>query len=276
MRIRWGHLLVHLISWIVGLIWVIPIMGILMASIRPHREIIHGWWQISEIHLTLENFVNAWNHPSAPMGEGLRNSFAVAIPATILPLLLGTMAAYGLLRLRFWGRGTIFLAIVLLMSVPQQMVAVPLFRIMLNLNLLDALPGLVIAHTAWGLPWIILFMRNFLLALPIELEEAASLDGATRLQVFYKIILPMAVPALASVAALQFTWIWNDFFMALVLLYNPHLLVATQRIPMLKGEYHIDWGILTAASVLTMAIPILVFVVLQKQYVRGFIGWTTK
>lgn len=276
MRVRWGRLLVYLIAWAVGLIWIIPFMGVLVSSIRPHREIVHGWWQLSEVHLSLENYLKAWNHPTAPMGEGMKNSLIVTIPATFLPLFLGTLAAYGFLRLRFPGRDILFLGIVLLLSIPQQMVAVPLFQNLLNVGLLNTFAGLILTHTAWGLPWITFFMRNYMTTLPVEVEEAASLDGANRFQIFYKITLPLTLPALASVATLQFTWTWNDFFMALVLLYNPRMLVATQRIPLLRGQYHIDWGTLTAASVLTMSLPILVFVILQKYYIRGLIGWTMK
>ncbi len=276
MRLRWTRLLVYLIAWIVGLIWIIPFMGILVSSIRPHSEIVHGWWQLSKVHLSFDNFLKAWNHPTAPMGEGLKNSLIVAIPATLLPLLLGALAGYGLLRIRFPGRDMLFFLIVLLLSIPQQMVAVPLFRILLKVGLLDTFPGLILTHTAWGLPWITMFMRNYMSTLPVEVEEAASLDGANRFQVFYKIVLPLTLPALASVSALQFTWVWNDFFMALILLYNPHMLVATQRIPLLRGQYHIDWGILSAASMLITAVPVLVFVILQKYYIKGLVGWTMK
>lgn len=156
------------------------------------------------------------------------------------------------------------------------MVAVPLFRILLDMGILNTFTGLIVTHTAWGIIWISIFMRNYLTTLPPEVEESASLDGANRFQIFYKIVLPLSLPGLASVAALQFTWVWNDFFMALITLYEPNMLVATQRIPLLKGQYSVDWGVLSAASILVTAIPLLVFVVLQKYYIKGLIGWTSK
>jgi multiple sugar transport system permease protein len=119
-------------------------------------------------------------------------------------------------------------------------------------------------------------MRNYLTTIPPEVEEAASLDGASRFQIFIRIILPLSLPGLASVAALQFTWVWNDFFMALITLFDPAKLVATQRIPLLKGQYSVDWGVLSAASLLVTATPLLIFVLLQKYYVKGLIGWTSK
>lgn len=275
-KVKWERVAIHLTAWAAGLIWIIPFMGILMASIRPQRELIHGWWNISEITISLNNFLNAWNHPTAPIGQGLKNSLIVTIPATILPLMLATLAAYGLLRLRFPGRKLILIGIVLLLSIPQQMVAVPLFQTLLDMGILNTYTGLIVTHTAWGLIWITIFMRNYLTTLPAEVEEAASIDGASRIQIFYKIILPLSLPGLASVAALQFTWVWNDFFMALITLYDPDKLVATQRIPLLKGQYSVDWGVLSAASILVTAIPLFIFIVLQKYYVKGFIGWTSK
>jgi len=274
--VKWERVAVFLTAWAAGLVWIIPFMGILMASIRPQRELIHGWWNISEITISFNNFLNAWNHPTAPIGQGLKNSLIVTIPATILPLMIATLAAYGLLRLRFPGRKLILIGIVLLLSIPQQMVAVPLFQTLLNMGILNTYTGLIVTHTAWGLIWITIFMRNYLTTLPAEVEEAASIDGATRIQIFYKIILPLSLPGLASVAALQFTWVWNDFFMALITLYDPDKLVATQRIPLLKGQYSVDWGVLSAASILVTAIPLFIFIVLQKYYVKGFIGWTSK
>ena len=214
-KFSWKQIITNIVAWIVGLIWIIPFMGILMASIRPQRELIHGWWKMDEVTVSLDNFLNAWAHPTAPIGAGIKNSLIVAIPATILPLIIATLAAYGLMRLRFPGRRLILVGIVLLLSIPQQMVAVPLFQTLLDLKILNTYLGLIIVHTAWGIIWITIFMRNYLTTLPPEVEEAASLDGANRFQIFTKIILPLSLPGLASVAALQFTWVWNDFFMAL-------------------------------------------------------------
>ncbi len=267
---------IHLIAWAIGLIWLIPFVGIVMSSLRPQRELIHGWWNLSPFTLSLDNFIEAWNHPSAPLGQGIRNSLIVVIPATIVPLFIGAMAAYGFLRFRVPFSNTLFLIIVLLMSIPQQMVAVPLFRFMRDVGLLDTYTGLVLVHSAWALPWVILFLRNYLSTLPPEIEEAASLDGANRFQIFTRIVLPLSVPGLASAMALQLTWAWNDFFMALILLFDPDKLVATQRIPLLRGQYQVDWGVLTAASLLTMSVPILVFALLQRYYIRGLVGWTLK
>ena len=191
-------------------------------------------------------------------------------------VLVASLAAYGILRFRFPLRRTVFLVAVLLLAIPQHMVAIPLFQILKGLGLINSFFGLILVHTAWGLPWIILFMRGYFSTIPVEVEEAATLDGAGRFRTFFRIILPVSWPGLASVAALQFTWVWNDFFLALIFIYDPQKLLATQRIPLLRGQYHVDWGILTAAAWLVTLVPLLVFILLQKYYVKGFVGISSK
>jgi len=277
MKIRKTTIIVHIIAWSVALIWILPFLGVFMASIRPVREIIHGWWNFDPFNPTFKNFIEAWNHSMFPLWRGVLNSFIVAIPSTIIPLFLGALAGYGFARFSFPIKNYIFLTIVLLMAMPQQSVAIPLYMMMNSLGLIDNYIGLITVHSAWGLPWIILFMRNFFSTLPVEVEEAARVDGASSFKIFYKIVLPMALPALASVVVLQFMWVWSDFFLALILIYDPDLLLATQRVPRIAfGAFHVDWGILSAGSIIVMAVPIIVFALLQKYYIRGMIGWTVK
>ncbi|MGE5593327.1 MAG: carbohydrate ABC transporter permease [Betaproteobacteria bacterium] len=264
------------LAWAIGLVWIIPFLGVLMASIRPLSEIIHGWWRFESFTPTLRNFVGAWNHPAAPLSQGVVNSVKIAVPGTIVPLFVAAIAAYGFARFRFAMKTYLFLTIVMLMTIPQQMIAVPIFQIMKNLGLVDTPLGLVLVHSAWGIPWILFFMRNFFSTLPIEVEEAARVDGASDFRVFFQIVLPMCVPALVSSAVLQFMWVWNDFFLALILIYSPEKLLATQRIPLLRGVYHIDWGVLTAGTIIVMLAPILVFAFLQRHYVKGMVGWVSK
>lgn len=264
------------IAYAFAVLWLVPFIGILVAAISPFQEIVRGWWNVNLANASLQNFLGAWSHPTMPIGRGVLNSFIITVPATFVPLVLGTMAAYGILRYRFPFRKTLFVIVILMLAIPQHMVAVPLFRIMRDLGLINTYEGLIIAHTAWGLPWVILFMRGFLSTLPIEVEEAAKIEGAGTIQTFFRVVVPMSWPGLASVSALQFSWVWNDFFLALITIYDPDKLVATQRIPLLRGQYHVDWGILTAAAVITTLVPLLVFILLQKYYVRGFIGFASK
>jgi multiple sugar transport system permease protein len=276
MKIRKTTIIVHIIAWSAALIWILPFLGVLMAAIRPFPEILHGWWNFAEFNPSLKNFVEAWNHSSAPLGPGILNSFLVAIPSTLIPMFVASLAGYGFARFSFPIRDYIFLTVVLIMALPQQMIAVPIFQIMTSLGLVNNYISLILVHSAWGLAWIILFMRNFFLRLPIEIEEAAKVDGASDFKIFYKIVLPMTLPALASVAVLQFMWVWNDFFLALILIQSPDKLLATQRIPLMRGERQVDWGVLSAASILVMLVPVLIYLLLQKYYIRGMIGWTVK
>ncbi len=264
------------IGWIVAVLWLIPFVGILVTSMSPLSEIVHGWWHLKFSSLSLKNFPGAWAHPTAPIGRGMGNSLIVAVPATVLPLLIASWAGYGFLRYKFPLSRPIYITVLLLLAIPQTMVAVPLFQILNTFHLVNTYVGLVLVHTAWGLPWLILFMRGYFSTLPIEVEEAASIDGAGGWRTFFRIVFPMSWPGVASAASLQFTWVWNDFFLALILVYNPDRLLATQRIPLLRGQFLVDWGVLSAAALMITAVPILVFALLQKYYVKGFIGFSSK
>lgn len=275
-RIRPRTVLVHVVAWGIGLAWLTPFLGVVMVALRPLGEVALGWWDLAPFTLTLKNFLAAWTNQDCPLSMGIRNSLIVAVPATLLPMLVGALAGYGFARYRFPARDYIFLSVVLIMAVPQQMVAVPIFRLMLNLGLYDHFAGVVLLHTAWGIPWIVLFMRNFFHTLPMEVEEAARVDGASDFKIFYKIVLPMALPALAAVFVLQFMWVWNDFFFAQVLLRSAPNALATQCVTRIQGQFTRPWDILSAASILTLLVPVGLYFVLQRYYIRGMIGWTIK
>lgn len=276
MKIRKSTIIVHIIAWSAALIWILPFLGVLMAATRPWGEISHGWWNFAEFNPTFKNFIGAWTDERASIALGMLNSFLVAIPSTVIPILVASLAGYGFARFSFPIRNYLFLTIVLIMAIPQQMIAVPIFQIMSSLGLVSNYIGLILVHSAWGLAWIILFMRNYFLTLPVEIEEAARVDGASDFKIFYKIVLPMALPALASVAVLQFMWVWNDFFLAQILIYDPDMLLATQRVSRMRGQYTTSWDLLSAASILVMIVPVLIFALLQKYYIKGMVGWTVK
>lgn len=271
-----GNILKNSLGWIIALVWILPIAGIFMTAIRPYSEVINGWWQFEEFNPTFSNFTGALFHESSPLLQGMINSLYIAIPATIIPLILATMAGYGIARYRFPLRKTFIITVVMTLALPQQMIAVPIFQIMSSLGLVDSFWGLILVHTAWGIPWTTFFMRNYFKTLPVTIEEAARIDGASDSQIFFRVVLPNAFPAIASAAALQFTWVWSDFFLALILIYSPSKILATQRIPLMRGQYQVDWGLLSAASILVMIVPIMIYILLQRYYVRGMVGWTIK
>jgi multiple sugar transport system permease protein len=269
-------ILTHIIAWAVSLVWIIPFFGVFMASIRPLPEILNGWWNFEVFNPTLRGFLGAWNHPTAPLSRALLNSLIVTIPSTIIPIFVAALGAYSFARFKFPTRDLLFLTMVLLQTIPQQMVIIPIFNIMINIGLWNNYIGLILVHSAFALPWQIFFLRNFFSVLPVEVEEAAMIDGASYFKIFYKIVLPLTLPALASLTALQFVWVWNDFFFATVLISSPELKLATQAIPVIKGRLFIDWPVLCAASIIVMIIPIAIYVALQRYYVRGIVAGAVK
>src|SRR5436853_6617481 len=269
-------ILIHVVAWTVGLAWLLPFIGVAVVSVRPLSETSLGWWNLSPFHVTFDNFIAAWNNPGCPLSLGLRDSFFVALPATIIPMIVGAFAGYRFARFHTRRRDSIFLAVVLFMAVPQMMVAVPVYNLMIRLGLISNLLSLILIHSAWGVPWIILFMRNFFRTLPAEVEEAARVDGASDFKIFYKIVLPMSLPAMAAIVVFQFMWVWNDFFFAQVLIQSPNWYLSTQCVPRLVGQFVRPFDLLSAGAILTMIVPIGLYAVLQRLYLRGLVGWTIK
>ncbi len=275
-KVKRFTILTHIIAWAVSLIWIIPFLGVVMASIRPLPEILNGWWNFEVFTPTLNGFSGAWNHRTAPLSRALLNSLIVTIPSTFMPILVAALGAYSFARFRFPTRDLLFLVIVLLQTIPQQMVIIPIFNIAISIGLWNNYLGLILVHTAFALPWQILFLRNFFSVLPVEVEEAAMIDGASYFKIFYKIVLPLTLPALASLTALQFVWVWNDFFFAAVLIGSPDLKLATQAIPAQMGRLDPNWTVTSAASIIVMIIPIAIYVALQRYYVRGIVAGAVK
>jgi multiple sugar transport system permease protein len=276
-KVRKFTILTHILAWSVSLIWIIPFLGVFMASIRPQSEILNGWWNFDSFDPTISGYTGSWNHPTAPLGRALFNSLIVTVPATFLPIFIAALGAYSFARFKFPMRDILFFVIILLETIPQQMVIIPLFFITLETGLWNSYIGLILVHTAFGLPWQILFLRNFFSVLPVEIEEAARIDGAGYLKIFYKIVLPLTLPALASLIALQFVWVWNDFFFAAVLIApTPETRLATTAIPAQLGRTEPNWTILSASSIIVMLIPIAIYVALQRYYVKGIIAGAVK
>ena len=268
----------HVAAWFIATIWLIPFLGVFIASIRPYSEVQFGWWNLQPFHFDLSNFADAWTGQTSgyPLGKAMFNSLLVTIPATFLPILISALAAYSFARFRSRTKDVLFFILVLLQTIPQQAVIIPIYTLFSNLHLINNYIGLILLHTAFGLPWQVLFLRNFFSTLPIEIEEAARVDGASYFKIFYKIVLPITLPALASLIALQFVFVWNDFFFALTTITDPRLALAPQVIPLLVGRYFANYSLLTAGSILVMILPIAIYVSLQRYYVRGLTAGAVK
>ena len=259
---------------LLSLFWILPLIGIIMVSFRPYKEVINGWWDFSSFTFSFKNYRFVLFETSLPMIRSMFNSFWSSALGSLFPALLGSMTAYAFSRHYIPKKSLILTSLLVLMAIPGQMIAIPVFKIMNQIRLLDKLTGIVLLNTVTALPWIIFFMLNFINSQNISIEEAARIDGASDYVIFRCIVLPQSISALISVGLLQFVWSWNSFFWPLICLYDPRKLVATQIIPMLRGQFLTDWGALAAASILVVSVPLILFMTLQKYYIRGSVGWS--
>ncbi len=218
--------------------------------------------------------VSDLNNPRG-MAAAFINTLIVTIPATILPIIFAAFAAYAMSWMHFPGRHLMFAVLVGLQIVPLQMTLIPISRLYAQLGLNGTFLGIWLFHTGFGLPYAIYLTRNFLGALPNELFEAAYMDGASHWQVFWRMALPLSVPALASLAIFQFLWVWNDLLVALVFLGAQHP-VLTYQISTLVSSLGAGWQLLTAAAFISMLLPMLVFFGMQRYFVRGLLAGSVK
>ena len=215
--------------------------------------------------------------PGQDMSQAFLNSLAVAIPSTIIPILIAAFAAYGFAWMNFPGRKLLFILIIGLLVVPLQIALVPILSDYKALGLNGTFLAVWLAHTGFGLALATYLLFNYISTLPRETLESAFIDGASHFVVFTKLILPLSVPALASFAIFQFLWVWNDYLVALVFLgANPEFKVLTQRLADLTGTFGNAWHILTAGAFITMILPMIVFFALQRYFVRGLLAGSVK
>lgn len=271
----------HLV--LIGLMffWSLPTVGLLINSLRPENAArTTGWWTVVETPFTFTQFTLE-NYGSVLTEQGLAQSFlnslTITIPATIIPILAAAFAAYAFAWLKFPGRQALFVVVVGLLVVPLQMTLIPILRVYNQLGISGTFLAIWLAHTAYGLPFAIYLLRNFIGALPKEIIESALLDGASWLQIFFRLILPLSVPALASLTAFQFIWVWNDLLVALVYVGGtPDVAPVTVTISNLVNSLGEGWHLLTAAAFVSMILPVVVFLGLQRYFIRGLLAGSVK
>ena len=275
-RLRRGPL--HLAIVAICLIWMVPTVGLLVSSFRPANLVsTTGWWTAftPPFQFTLENYQRVLTTNN--MAQSFLNSLFVAIPATAIPILVAAFAAYAFAWMEFPGRQWLFLIVVGLLVVPLQMTLIPILRLFTSLGLTGTFLAIWLAHTGYGLPFGIYLLRNFFGALPREMFESAYLDGASPWTVFFRMVLPLSVSALASLAIFQFMWVWNDLLVALVYLGgSPSVAPMPVTISNLVSSLGQDWQLLTAAAFISMALPLLVFFSMQQYFVRGILAGSVK
>jgi alpha-glucoside transport system permease protein len=274
---RRGGWLIWLTLAVVCFLWLVPSIGLLITSFRtPEAALTTGWWTVITTpfqNWTLDNYTQVLN-------EGGRtafvNSLVVSLPATVIPILIAAMAAYAFTFMEFPGRDFLFILIVGLLVVPLQVALVPLLKIYGNIGLQGTFASVWLAHAAFGMPLAIFILRGYMATLPRGVIESAKIDGASHYQTFWRLIVPMSVPALASFAIFQFLWTWNDLLVALIFLGPGEKQVLTVQVAGLVGAQQQGWQLVTAGAFLSMIIPLLVFLSLQRYFVRGLTAGAVK
>jgi alpha-glucoside transport system permease protein len=276
------------ISFIVLIIlaglWLIPTIGLLVTSVRENTEAqTSGWWDV-----ILNPLSQRWELGSyasvlseSDLGRSFISSLAVTIPATILPLLFAAYAAFGFTFLVFKGREFFFALIIGLLVVPLQGALVPVLKMFISftektgVEISGQYAAAWFVHSAFAMPLAIYILRNYMATIPMPLIEAARVDGASNFTIFWRLVLPISVPALASFAIFQFLWVWNDYLIAFVFIGNERP-VLTYTLLSLLGTYGEGWQQVAAGSFISLAIPLLVFFTLQRFFVRGLTAGAVK
>jgi alpha-glucoside transport system permease protein len=284
------------IALVIAVLWTIPTFGLFISSFRP-AELIRetGWWTIfTNPGFTLENYSDvllSTSSSSPQLGAYIINSIAIALLGTLIPLVFASMAAYAFAWIKFKWVNWLFIFVFALQIIPLQMALVPLLQIFstwlrpMQVWLHDVIPIIPeqnyapvwLAHAMFGLPLAIFLLHNFISEIPADVIEAARVDGATHGQVFFRIVLPLATPAIASFAIFQFIWVWNDLLVALIFSGGTQdVAPLTQRLAELVGSRGQDWQLLTASAFISIVIPLIVFFSLQRYFVRGLLAGSTK
>ena len=261
---------------VVGVLWLVPTVGLLFTALRP-RELFatSGWWQAltKPSQLTLENFRRIVEDDS--FVTSLWNTVLITVPSAVGVVLLGALAAYAFAWIDFRGRDAVFLVVVGLLVVPLQMALVPVARLYGDIGIFGSILGVVLFHIAFGLPFAVFLLRNFFASIPKDLPEAARLDGASEFRIFVRIMLPLGLPAIASLAIFQFLWVWNDLLVALVFAETssaPITVAIQQQLRLFGGN--ID--IISAASFISMLVPLAVFFAFQRYFTAGLLAGSVK
>ena len=273
-----GRVLVRIALLLIVAMWVIPVVGLLISSFRAEQAVsTTGWWTVFANPFsdwTLQNYREVL---SGGMGQAFINTIVVTIPATVIPIAAAAFAAYAFSWMEFKGREILFVIFVALLVVPLQVAFVPLFRIFTAYGLNGQFLAVWLAHTGFGMPLAVYLFRNYMGSLPREVVESAKVDGASHFQTFYRLIVPLSVPALAAYTIFQFLWVWNDLLVALVFLGGQaDVQVVTVNLQTLLGSQGQAWHLLTAGAFITMTVPMIVFFSLQRFFVRGLTAGSVK
>ena len=261
------RVVVYAVITVFAVAFLVPVYGVLVTSFKTVEDVSRGgYWNLPP-NPTLVNFDEVWNR--GKIWLYLWNSLVVTAPAALFSIALGTLAGYGLSKFRFRGAEALFIFLVAGMFLPPQIALIPVFRLMNIVGWYDSLWAVVVIHSAFGIPICTLVMRNFFYTVPQALREAALIDGANEYRIFFTIMLPLTLPALAVLATLQFTWIWNDFLWPFILTKAEGSRTIMVGIMSLTGQYTVNWGGQAAASIIGSLPTLTVFIFFQRYFIRG-------
>jgi alpha-glucoside transport system permease protein len=277
----------NIVLGLIAIVWLVPTVSLLVISLRPEADFgVSGWWKalLHPLSLTFSNYhvLFAQGFVAGGLLDSLITSLEITIPATLLVTFIACFAGHSLVFGRWRGRDIVFLVVVGLMVVPVQVALIPVVQFyrelgnLFGLNPYGTIPGVVIFHVAFGLPFGIFLMRNFMSGIPKDLLEAARMEGAGEWKVFYRIVLPLALPALASLAIFQFIWVWNDLLVALVFLGGNLHTPLTVFLYDQNHELQANYWIISTGAIVSVVVPLIVFFSFQRYFVRGVLAGAVK
>ncbi|WP_258724773.1 carbohydrate ABC transporter permease [Cellulomonas sp. NS3] len=264
---------------IIAIAWTVPTFGLLLTSFRPRMEIRRtGWWTFpANPAVTLENYTDVLFGSSTAFSTFFVNSLVITIPAVIIPISLALLAAYAFAWIDFKGRNILFVAVFALQVIPIQVTLIPLLTQYVDWGLAGSFWTIWLSHSIFALPLAIFLLHNFMKDIPPSLVEAARVDGAGHVKIFFQVLMPLLTPAIASFAIFQFLWVWNDLLVALTFAGgSTNVAPLTVRVAELAGTRGAQWHILSAGAFVSMVVPLIVFLALQRFFVRGLLAGSVK
>lgn len=271
-----GSTVVNIVLAIVAIFWLVPSVGLFITSLRTAGDnAASGWWTVftKPAEITIENYANLLSNPA--ITGSLWNTIVIAVPTTALVVLFGALAGYAFAWMQFPGRDWLLIVVIVLLAVPLQVALIPLARLFGALGIFGSVLGVILFHTAFGLPFAIFLLRNFFTQIPAELMEAARIDGAGEWRIFFTVILPLGLPAIASLAIFQFLWTWNDMLVALIFT-NSDSMPLTVAIQSQLRQFGSNIDVLSAGAFLSMIVPLIVFFAFQRYFVQALLAGSQK
>ena len=270
-----GRTPVYIVIAFIGVLWLVPTLGLFFTSVLDPSLIGRaGWWEVlsKPSQATFENYRELFDNEA--ITSSILTTLWVTLGGTILPIIIASLAGYAFAWLEFPGRDWLFLVVVALLVVPIQMALIPIFSLYNDLGIFDTVLGLILFHTAFGLPFAIFLLRNFFIGIPRDLLEAARIDGASELRIFVRLILPLGLPAIASLAIFQFLWVWNDLLVALT--FGRETQPITVAIFSQLRQFSANIELIAPAAFVSLAIPLVVFFAFQRYFVQGLLAGSVK